>query len=370
MQGRDLLIQDALVRTAAFFDVLEYAPAWSECAAWVEWGGMREIGEFANLRIDELSDSPNAIALNATKCQTLNAPLDAPPSAKELVTACETLCGAGILEYGMGRVALAGRLARHLATFFDRMPLQARKLRRAHRVARFLAKIPGIRFVALANTTALGNARDGSDLDFFVIAQSGRLWTARLLSAGPYRLLGKLSGPGANADAVCLSYFVSDAHLDLSDHILSPDDPYFRYWFLSLLPLYDDGIGEAFWEANQSIVAKHPRAMRWEAFGIWHLAFGDGGHRVKRGQMPNAKCQTPISPSSFAIGFEKIARSLQRRWFPARIRERMNKDTSVVVSDDVLKFHIDDARLAFREAYEDRLRGMPSASSETMKQWN
>jgi hypothetical protein len=321
MSPRDPLIQEALLRTVAFFDVLDYAPTWSECAAWVEWK-----------------------AASGFECPS-------PPTGEELLDTRDRLLEDRRIEMGMGRVALHGRLGRLLAISFDRMPLQARKLRRARRVARALARIGAVRFVALANTTALGNARDAADLDFFVITSAGHLWTARLLAAGPYRLLGRLSKPDGAPDAVCLSYFISDASLDLASHMLTPDDPYFRYWFLSLLPLYDDGVGQDLWEANRGLRAVHPRATKWMAIG-----------QTESGRKPTAESRKPTLPPRLRIPtpakLEQITRPLQLRWFPQNIRTRMNADSSVIVSDQALKFHVDDARLTFRGEFETRLQGL------------
>ncbi len=327
MSSRDSLTQEALLRTVAFFDVLDYAPTWSECAAWVEW---KAASGFESLP---------------------------PPTGVELLDARDRLIEDRRIETGMGRIALHGRLGRLLAVTFDRMPLQARKLRRARRVASALARIGAVRFVALANTTAIGNARDAADLDFFVITSAGHLWTTRLLAAGPYRLLGRLSKPDGAPDAVCLSYFISDANLDLASHMLTPDDPYFRYWFLSLLPLYDDGVGAELWEANRGLRAVHPRALKWMEVGVWRLGFGKTGSA----QTSNPKPQTPTPPRlriPTPARLESISRPLQLRWFPPNIRARMNADTSVIVSDQALKFHVDDARLAFRGAFEERLQAL------------
>ncbi len=311
MSPRDILIQNALLRTVAFFDAIDVAPTWGECLTNVEWR------------------MPSA--MNASEC--------APPSGEELVIARTQLVDQKRIEMGMGRLALAGRLARHLTTAFERMPIQSRKLLRAHRVAQIIAHLDAVRFVALANTTSLGFARDGGDLDLFVVTASGNLWLTRGLAVTPYRMLGKLATSDAAPDAVCFSYFVTDARLDLSPHTLAPDDPYFRYWFLSLLPLYDDGVGEQLWRANQSLLATHPRASAWMVPPALTI--------------PRPRLRIPRMPA-----FESLARAAQMRWFPTQIKTRMNTDTTVIVSDDTLKFHTDDGRLAFRAAYQDRLHSL------------
>lgn len=248
--------------------------------------------------------------------------------------ALEELRSDGTLGERSGRIgfsdsvdALAGELA-------VRDPLQPRKRRRAVRVARWLARLDGVRFVALANTTALGSARDGGDLDFFVIVRAGTIWTSRFLGVLPFKLFGMLPSEKGERDAVCLSYFIADDALDLSSHRLPGGDPYFHQWFLALLPLADDGVSADLWNANAEILGRHPFARPW------------------------------ISPPDLRIGFPRVRipairvlepmfRRIQHRWFPPAIRERMNRDSTVVVDDSALKFHVQDGRDAYRTRYAD-----------------
>lgn len=208
-----------------------------------------------------------------------------------------------------------------------------RKSRVAMRVAKWLMRLGSVRFVALCNTTAFGHGRDESDLDFFVIVRRGTLALTRLVAVMPFKLLGRRPGEGDEKDAVCLSYFISDDALDLSSHMLKPDDVYFRYWFLSLLPLADDGIGKALWNANTAITSRHPLAEQWMA-------------------SPARSVATPKLRMPMLHVLEPLARKIQSRAFPKAIRELMNRDTRVIVTEHALKFHVEDRREEYRERYE------------------
>lgn len=284
--------REAILRTVAFFDTMDYAPTVTEAMAWAEGKGTRDI------------------------------PHD-------------------LLEEGEGRIALRGRLQPLLARSRERTPLFPRKLRRAQQVAAWLVRNPNVRFVALANTTALAHARHESDLDFFVIVRHGSIWSTRLIGGAPYRLTHQLAGgPNEKPDAVCLSYFISDAGLNLSSHLLPDgDDPYFRYWFLALLPLYDDGVGQQFWDANTCITERHPYAEPW-------MVSPDIAVRRPTLRIPGTRL------------LEAPAKAFQQKWFPEAIRHQMNQDTSVLISDVALKFHTDDGRRRFRTAYQTRLHSL------------
>ncbi len=297
--------REAILRTVAFFDVVDYPPTQAEVMAWME------------------SEHP-------------------------FNPACHQLIAEGLLESGAGRVALRDRLESLLTLVRERTPLFPRKIRAARRVTRWLARNPAVRFVALANTTALAHARDAGDLDFFVVVRHGHIWSTRLLGGALYRIAGRLSG-GAHErpDDVCLSYFISDAGLDLSSHMLPEDDPYFRYWFLALLPLYDDGVSCDLWQANATITSRHPSAEPWI-------------------MSPDISVRRPLVRIPTPSFIEPLARRFQEKWFPSSIRERIGKGNDVVVSDTALKFHVDDGRLAYRAAYRDRLRSLDVARDRSL----
>ncbi len=306
IQERQDRIRYALYRAIAFFEVVGYAPLWTECVTWMEWGP--EDGEA--------------------------------PSAGECAAARDTLIADGALEAQGGRVARRGSMEGFMRRLRDADSVFPRKLRRACRVARHLARFADVRFVALVNTTALGVARNDSDLDFFVIVRDGGIWSTRLLSATPYRIFGRLASATAKdirPDAVCLSYFVTDANLDLSSHMLVPDDPYFRYWFLSMLPLFDDGVSRGLWEKNGVIRENHRLARSWIP-------------------SPDIAVRAPRFRLALPRFLEPLTRRIQMKWFPSRIRDRMNRDTAVIVNDRVLKFHVDDAREKYREEYEKKIQ--------------
>jgi hypothetical protein len=209
-----------------------------------------------------------------------------------------------------------------------------RKIRKASRVAQFLSRLPGVRFVALCNTTALANARDEGDLDFFVVTKKGSLTLARALATAWYALRGARPGVRAtDRDAVCLSFWVDDSALDLSPLMLDGDDPYFRFWFLSLLPLYDDGVSRDLWQSNDAIRSVHPHARPWIV-------------------SPNLCIGRPMLRLPRISFLDPVVRWLQERTLSPSLAQIRNVDTRVVVTPHVLKFHAEDGRAAFRETYQ------------------
>lgn len=295
-----ILARVALIRTLCFFDVLGYPLTISEWLAW--------------------SDQKEGTVTRAALLQEV-----------------EVLKKEGLVNVLHGRVILVGRETL-IATHEERVYHHPRKLRRARKVANWLTRIQGVRFVALCNTTALSHARDASDLDFFVIARDASVWQVRGWATLPFKLFGKRPQVDVEVpDAVCLSFFIDDTIQDLSTFALSADDPYLRYWLLALLPLYDDGIGQSFWEANATLRARHPLASRW----------------IVNPDLEQKKAYIRIPTPAF---LELNAYRTQERFLPTALRQTSTSDHSVVCSPHVLKFHTQDARAGVRADYEARCK--------------
>lgn len=265
------------------------------------------------------------------------AALNYPPTPAELDLSSAT----GPLEAPMklvrGRLVLEG-MESLVDEHEKRRLFLPRKLRVARKAARLLARLSGVRFVALCNTTALGHARDEGDLDFFVVTRTGVVTQTRGWATLWFKLFGKRPGSGSSdRDAVCLSYFVDDSALDLSSHMLPDGDPYFSHWFISMLPLYDDGVSAELWKTNEKIRALHPNAIQWI-------------------MSPDLRVQQPGLRLPAIPGFESAARSLHEAMISPKLKAMRNQDTRVIVNEHVLKFHADDGRIKFRERYQDICR--------------
>ena len=293
-------VRAGLLRSLSFFNALGYAPTLPELI--LSWDGG----------------------------QTIN---DSRFTIHDLKTSLQTLIHARVVAESCGRFTFVNRESL-IVEHESREALFPRKLRQARRVASWLSCLSGVRAVCLCNTTALAHARDEGDLDFFVVTHRGSIWQTRGWGALPFQLLDRRPRTDRiSKDAVCLSFFVDDSALNLLGLTLPGDDPYFRYWFLSLLPLYDDGVLADFWNANQALVERHSFARPWVLNP--DVAISRSAFRVPR----------------FTF-LESIAKKIQRSKFSPSIKAMMNQDTRVVVNDHVLKFHVEDGREKFRDQYQ------------------
>ncbi len=298
-------MRTALLRTFAYFDIFEYPLTAFEVWKYLELPG-------GSATVDEV--------------QT------------ELVSTGEE----GILKCTNGFWTLAGREA-SVALRHERYQIALRKFARARRVASFLGKLPWIRMVAVCNTLSINHARDESDIDFFIVTAPGALWKARFAAVLPFALLGLRPNGGRTRDPLCFSFFASEAALDFRGLALAPRDPYLTRWIASMVPLYDpDGLIEALWDANPWVMETLPHARP---------SFVSGERRIRGVESGE------IGESRPSV-WESLARGVQMIHFPTSISRIMNLDHRVLVTDDLLKFHENDRRHEYREAYDARCRAL------------
>ena len=84
-----------------------------------------------------------------------------------------------------------------------------RKYKRLRRAVWYLSLIPSVRGVAACNTLAWNHTRKESDIDLFLIVREGTVWTTRLLSVTPFKILKMRPGAGKR-DPLCFTFFLSD----------------------------------------------------------------------------------------------------------------------------------------------------------------
>ena len=208
-----------------------------------------------------------------------------------------------------------------------------RKYKRLCRAVRYLSLIPSVRGVAACNTLAWNHTRGESDIDIFMIVREGSVWTSRLLAVAPFKVLKMRPGSG-KSDPLCFTFFLSDTNLDLSALQLEGGDPYLAYWSRSIVPVFDrDNVFQQFAQANG-----------------WLDRLLLNSHQGQLHQ--NRSLRSYFRSFRFPNFCEQIAEKLQRRKFPEVIQNMANRDSRVVVSDAMLKFHDNDRRAEYRDKLE------------------
>ena len=126
--------------------------------------------------------------------------------------------------------------------------------RRARFWGRFLSRMPGVATIFLSGSLSQGRATITSDIDFFVVAWPGRIFTARFWILLPLLICGRLAhGEKNHARKICPNHFITADHLEIRDKNRYHSYVYAHSRFLS----GDRAVWERFKAANQTWIRDH-----------------------------------------------------------------------------------------------------------------
>ncbi len=207
-----------------------------------------------------------------------------------------------------------------------------RKWRQAIRVAKLLQIFPWIEGVAASNTLAMLCVHKNSDIDFFVLCKSGRVWLSRFFVNVVLKFL-RLRPGEAKKDPVCPCFFVSRDAYNLSKIALPKGDSYLHFWLATLTPIwqvresFDDFFAANIWALKREYKIQHQ-------IGFWA--------KVLRGV---------FKIFDFNV-FEKISRWIQNKKFSKQILELSKEPNSaIVINNSMLKFHKNDRRAQYHNVW-------------------
>lgn len=253
-----------------------------------------------------------------------------------------------IIEQKNGFYFLTGR-SDLVALRMRNQMLAVKKYEIALKTARYFKFVPGLKLAAVCNSLAMGNVQEESDIDFFIIADKGRIWTVRLFTNLINMIRAMRPKPDNKNNKVCLSFYVSQEDLDL-EKITLPFDPYLYYWLALLDPILDDDCFNMFVSGNAWLKKYLPNFSG----KIPHLSRRIGNSfRLKLLHNLN-----DLWLDSFAGDWlEKFARSIQmKKMSKNKIRLAEENGSSVIISDVILKFHETDRRQGFLIKWQEKIK--------------
>ncbi|XOU94067.1 MAG: hypothetical protein ACNFW9_04445 [Candidatus Kerfeldbacteria bacterium] len=221
----------------------------------------------------------------------------------------------------------------------QRYSLAEKKYRRALNVIKILRFAPFVKMVAICNTLAFSNSRDESDIDLFIVTKRNRVWQSRFWVAGFLKLFKMRPSNNKSKDTICSSFFVDEDHLNLEKFSIK-NDIYLLYWITQIIPVYNYDIYDKFVSANTWTKKILPNTLQINP--------------VKKRSLSKVKLFKVIIDFVLTFFPEKIFKNYQLKIMPANLSKLANKDTRVVVNDNVLKFHDNDRREIFLQKWETR----------------
>jgi len=241
------------------------------------------------------------------------------------------------VQFQEGFYALKGTLplAKQIEGRHDRFVDALRKFRILKRVLPFIQIVPGVQSVGVVNTLSWWFTNRESDIDLYIITRPNHIWLTRLLLVAPFALLKKRPHTGAQ-DPFCFSFFSTREALQM-ERVKLERDYYLAFWCKSIVSLVD----------HQGDLIQFQQENRWVNRVLPHAH----ARSVHPYQTLRYHISFPIS-----LGWlNAMSRTLQRRRLPATLKEIANTDSRVVVTDEMLKFHQNDRREFYRDAFESLL---------------
>jgi len=308
-QAENINIRKAILSAVAFFDIFEYP-----LTAWEIWKFLYK----------------NQASFSEVLCQL------------------ETMMQKRMLISSQGYYFFPHK-EKYILTRNKRYGFAEKKYAIAKRCATILSYLGGVKLVCVCNSLALSNVREESDIDFFIITQKNRIWSTRFLVTLMAHFTRMRRHHEKIQDRVCLSFYISEEACNL-EKILLEKDIYFFYWLVNLYPVYDrEDIFEKFWNEN-----------KWlrECFPNIFLRAPSLRRQVKARTLKNIiiRFGEIISNSFFGEMIERILKKFQMRKILKNTESVFRfHDTRVIVSDSMLKFHENDRRETYREAWNKNL---------------
>ena len=161
------------------------------------------------------------------------------------------------IETKWGYSALSGR-SDLISKKLRRHAIAQDKWKIVQRCAPFLAFVPFVRALAGSGSLAVDNTKYSSDLDIFVIARDGRIWTVRLFLLCVSALLGRRRtyGEAHAPDMLCINHYITTTSLLISPAIYNVC---MAMQYASLVPILNDSLIREFHQRNSGWVNRYIR---------------------------------------------------------------------------------------------------------------
>lgn len=186
------------------------------------------------------------------------------PSLRDIARALEDDSLTRRIDTRDGFYFLKGR-ENLIASRMRKEKISVAKLKRIRRFARILSFVPFVRMVGVTGSLAMKHSTAESDWDFFVVLQTGHIWTGRTLLTGFLQVIGKRRHGEWSRDRACLNYYVALDHMEIASKDLFSANEY-RF----LLPIVGEDVFRQFELRNRWIAELKPNFRPTVLLPLWY----------------------------------------------------------------------------------------------------
>lgn len=204
--------------------------------------------------------------------------------------------------------------------------LLEKRWKTTYRVAKFLELAPFIKMIGVNGSMASGKIKEESDIDFLIITETGRIWTARAFITFLTHITGKRRYGKKIAGRICLNRYQATKSLEIMPH-----DNYHSKVFSKLVPIFD----------TDRIYEEYKNKNKWmEDFGC-EIAPGSNKKAIKNSKILGAirKFFEWILKRRFGDFLEKKLGNWQKKRILSDPRTKNAPKGRVRISDEELCFH-------------------------------
>lgn len=130
--------------------------------------------------------------------------------------------------------------------------VSAIKIKKAKKIANLLSFIPFIRSIGISGSVSMNGAKPESDIDFFIISSSKRVWLTRLLSVALTQIIGQRRHKNIIEDKICLNIYIADEKTKYPIKNMANGQ-----MILMTLPIYNKNIFNAFLGVNAEWISDY-----------------------------------------------------------------------------------------------------------------
>ncbi len=311
-----------------------------ELAARLDVGALRikpELTEavMATIRFFDLFDFP----LTAEEVMEYLYKYKSPLHIKEMRATLNYLVQQDKLSEIKGHFVLAGREP-IIETRKTRKFIAEKFWNRTKLYGQYMRSVPFTRMIAVCNNLAYDNPSHQSDIDLFIVVKPGRMWLARLLITVILHFFGVRRYGDKVAGRFCLSFFVTSDKTAMHEFALGEEDPYLAYWTKNLRPIFGSQAYQEFRESNKDWLSAY--GLEFDDSYKKHMYHYEDG-RLK-------KISEWLLGGLVGDQFEKLLKATLKKK-TLKSMESLGPDASVIVSDEILKFHNQDRRQEFLDRW-------------------
>lgn len=234
-------------------------------------------------------------------------------------------------------------------TRHNRVRVSIGRFKKVKKFLWLLHSAPFVDSLFLAGSVPISNSKSTSDIDFFLVTRSDRIWIGRLWITLLTHMFKVRRHGNKDANRFCLNHYVTDENLYRDDHDVYSAELYSDYFPLR----YKDPLFKGFQKANS-----------WARKWFPHIPERDHRFLRYKRQSPLKKFGEMVLTGSFGNAVERALGKIQSQKIMSNPKTVL-ESSRVFISDFELEFHPVPNGLTYGDKLNQRLHFDPVMLTET-----